>query len=425
MACSMSITGVTGIPATPGGTITSTIHVTGTVAGTCAPILLASGSFNVIVQVNCSGGGTASTVTRSSGGNWAVDVPIGCTCGNKITVTASCATDPTCSDTFDGPLNCEESDCPTGTIAVAVGGCNADGTRNVTLNANLATIPSGTVVGQWDFGDGTLGAAFVIPAPGAFSTGPHHYAPPGPFTAMLVYVLPAGCPPLSVTVSGLAPCDVACPAIGLVTASVAGVCNADGTRTVNLNATLTGGTPQTYHWEFGDGAVVTIDATLPGATPAVSHDYPAPGAGVSSYTATFTVTGLVPSCVDTATCAVNVPGCGGACPTVSNVTATVGACTPAKTRPVVLDADVTGGATEYDWDFGDGSSIETINATITPDPATSHDTRRPDVHATITIKGRPAAPTSPPARRSASLPAAAATAVATGYAARWCSSWPA
>ena len=120
----------------------------------------------------------------------------------------------------------------------------------------------------------------------------------------------------------------------------------------------------------------------------MSHDYPAPGAGVSSYTATFTVTGLVPSCGRHRHLRGQCSRLRRRRPTVSNVTATVGACTPAKTRPVVLDADVTGGQAEYDWDFGDGSSIETINATITPDPATSHDYAAPGSYtATITIKG--------------------------------------
>ena len=386
MACSMSITSVTGIPATPGGTITSTIHVTGTVAGTCAPIVLGNLSYNVVVKVDCPGGGSATAGTGSSSGNWAVDVPIGCKCGSEIFVRASCATDETCTATFTGPLTCEAGNCPTGAVAVAVGECNPGGTRNVTLTATLATIPSSPVVGEWDFGDGTTSASFNIMTPGLYSSGPHPYAPPGPFTAMLLFVLPVGCPPLSVTVPGLAPCDVVCPEVGLVTSSASGVCNADGTRTVNLNAMVTGGTPQTYHWEYGDNTSETIIASM--ATPAVSHDYPAPGTGNVLYTATFTVTGLNPSCVDTATHVVNVPGCGGACPTVSNVTATAGACTPAKTRPVALDADVTPGASEYNWNFGDASPIEVINATITPDPATSHDYAAPGSYtATITIKG--------------------------------------
>jgi hypothetical protein len=390
MACSMSITGVTGIPATPGGSTTSTIHVTGTLTGVCTPIVLATGSFNVVVEVDC-GAGPASTATRSSGGNWAVDIATACRCGANIVVRAYCATDPSCIDTFTGPLQCDAGDCPVGTVTVAAGACGSDGKRAVTLTANLTAVPPGSVVGQWNYGDGTLGAAFVIPGPGSYTEGPHPYTPPGPFTAQLVFVLPAGCPPLTATVSGLQPCaGPPCPQIVSATASAAGVCNADGTRTVSLNATLSGGPAQTYHWEFGTpgGASATIDATLPGATPAVSHDYPAPGAGTSSYTATFTVTGPDPSCVDTVAVAVDVAGCGGPCPTVGNVIAAVGACTPAGTRPVALDATVTGGgATEYRWDFGDGTS-QVIDATVVGDPATSHDYAAPGSYtATITLRG--------------------------------------
>lgn len=388
MACSLSITSVTGIPAMPGGTTTISIHVTGTLTGDCRPIDLASTSFDVVVQVDC-GGGPVNAATRSSGGNWAVDVPATCTCGQNIVVTASCATDPACSDTFAGLLDCQQDACPAGAINVAVGGCNDDGTRNVTLTANLVAIPPGTVVGQWDYGDTTLGVAFVIPAPGAYTEGPHAYATPGPYTARLLYVLPAGCPPLTATVSGLAACPIVCPEIVSISVSVAGVCNADGTRTVNLDAVISGGTPQAYRWEFGDPS--PPQTIFPPNPPATSHNYPAAGTGTSPYTATLTVTGLHPSCIDTEVAAVNVPGCDGACPTISNVTAVVGDCKPGNIRPVSLDATVSGGgATEFDWDFGD-STTQVI--TMNPSPATSHDYAAPGSYtATVTMKGPPGCP---------------------------------
>ncbi len=394
MACSMSITSVLGIPATPGGTVTSTIRVTGKLSGDCAPIVMAAGSFDVVVQVDC-GVGPVNAVTLSAGGSWAVDVPTSCSCTKPIVVTAFCATDSNCRDTFTGVLACQQSGCPNGTITVAVGGCDPNGKRAVTLTANVATIPPGTVVGQWDYGDAILGTAFVIPTPGAYTEGPHPYTPPGPYTAKLNIVVPTGCPPLTVLVSGLAPCAIDCPHIVTVIASVAGVCNADGTRTVNFNATVTGGPPQTYYWEFGtpDNASVLIDATLPGATPATSHNYPAPGTGLSPYTATLTVTGLHPSCIDTATRAVDVPGCGGACPTVGNVQETLGSCPSQTTRSVNLTADITGGgATEYVWDFGDATS-QTLNAAVNSNPAIDHVYGTPGSYtATITIKGPPGCP---------------------------------
>jgi hypothetical protein len=392
MACSLSITTVTGIPATPGGTTTSSIHVTGTVSE-CQPINLASGSFDVVVQVDC-GGGAVSTATRSSGGAWAVDVPATCSCTKPIIVVASCATNPNCADTFTGVLDCQQAACPAGALTVNVGTCNADGTRAVTLTANLASIPSGTVFGQWDFGDATFGGpAFPITAPGSITPGPHGYTPPGPYTAQLLFVLPAGCPPLTATVSGLQPCPIDCPTIaGNLTVSVAGVCNANGTRTAHLGATISGGTMQAYRWEFGDtSAPLTFSSPFPPSAPAIDHDYPAPGTGTSTYTATLTVTGHDPSCIDTAVVAVNVPGCGGACPSISNVTAQVGDCKPGNIRPVSLDANVSGGGvTEFDWDFGDGmSQVITLN----PSPATSHDYATPGTYtATVTMKGPPGCP---------------------------------
>ena len=65
MACSISITSVTGVPATPNSTITGTIHVTGTLTGTCAPT--PSGVVEVIVEAVCgSNSAKASAIPDSS-----------------------------------------------------------------------------------------------------------------------------------------------------------------------------------------------------------------------------------------------------------------------------------------------------------------------------------------------------------------------
>ncbi len=212
-------------------------------------------------------------------------------------------------DNFSGALQCEEQGgCPTGTITVSVGGCNADGTRNVTLTVNVTGVPPGAVVGQWAYGDGGFSLAQSIPGPGAFTDpgGPHHYTPPGPPNPVqFIWILPANCPPLTAVIPPLQSCPINCPQIVDVTASAPGPCNTNGTRTVQLNATLSGGPAQSYHWDFGDNTDVTIPAAM---GPAVAHDYPAPAD--TTYTAIFTVTGFNGACVDSATETIEVKSCG-------------------------------------------------------------------------------------------------------------------
>jgi hypothetical protein len=304
MACSIKITSVTGIPATPGATITSTVRVTGTLSGTCPPT--ASGAVEIVVEAVCGSNSAKTRAVPDQAGNWSVDIPLRCTCGGDILVKASCATDPICTDSSGGTLQCE-SNCPIGTISASVDGCNPDGTRNVTLTANISFVPAGGAVGQWHYGDGTLGLAVAISAPGTYADpgGAHHYAPPGTANpAQFVWVLPANCPPLSVVVSGLESCPLDCPE-AQITATPPGDCEPGGTRLVTLNAVVSG-TPQSYHWDFGDGSTKTIfPPNPPGPEP---HHYPAPSGG-QTYTAVFAVTAFNGACIETASVPINIPGC--------------------------------------------------------------------------------------------------------------------
>ena len=65
MACSISITSVTGIPAVPNSTTTSTIHVTGTLTGTCAPT--PNGAVEVVVEAICGSNSAKASATPDSG----------------------------------------------------------------------------------------------------------------------------------------------------------------------------------------------------------------------------------------------------------------------------------------------------------------------------------------------------------------------
>lgn len=224
MACSLSITLVRGNPATPGGMTTSSIRVEGTVAE-CEPFTLDNTApRDVVVMVDC-GAGPVTVQTLSSAGIWSLGVPATCTCGTPIRVTATCATNPECTDLFSGLLECEEVDCPTGVLAVFAGDCNSSGKRIVTLMASISAAPPGSQ-GGWVFGDGSQGGTFPIVV-GPFSE-THPYTPPGPaFPAQLVFVQPPDCPPLKATIANLQPCpgggggDGVCLGL-LITIAVAG-----------------------------------------------------------------------------------------------------------------------------------------------------------------------------------------------------------
>ncbi|MBT4045758.1 MAG: PKD domain-containing protein [Rhodospirillaceae bacterium] len=373
--------------------MTDYVRVSGTLSGDdCTPISLGNASIHIIVSVDC-GGGVVEAGAQSVNGFWTVDVKLNCNCNEQIIVTARCATNPDCKDIFTGVLPCPTPECPAVDVDVQIGDCNPDGTRSVTLVINVTAMgAAATVVAEWDYGDGLTGSAFVINGVGTYIEGPHNYDTSGPVTAQLNYVIP-DCPPFLVDIdfSQVEICPgPSCPEISSVAVAASAVCNSDGSRTVTFNASITGGTAQTYHWEFGtpDSASSTVDATNPGVMPTATHDYPAPGSGDSNYTATLTVTGIDPLCVDTTPIPITVSGCGGDCPTIDDITASVGDCQDDGTRPVSLTAAVTGGGVEqYQWSFGDGTTT-TIDATVVGDPSTNHDYQAPgNYSATLTTTG--------------------------------------
>jgi hypothetical protein len=309
MACSITITSVVGIPATPGSTTTSTIRVTGTQSGECPPA--PSGVVEIIVQAICPGATNQGIATPDSLGNWAVDIPLRCTCNGWITVTASCATDPACMDTFSsGALQCEGGNCPTGSITASVGGCNSDGTRNVTLTATITSVPAGTIVGAFGYGGGLYGSAFIVPGAGTY-TDTHKYIPPGPGPtdpASFHWTLPASCPDFTVVIPDLDVCECPKNVMVTITATPDSTCHPDGTRTVTFTPSVSGVTPQYYIWDFH--GYVTPNQTTTTPVP-VKRDYPAPGTAPSSYPVTLTVTSFSGACSNSANKTISVPGCGG------------------------------------------------------------------------------------------------------------------
>ncbi|MGA9491398.1 MAG: PKD domain-containing protein [Mycobacterium sp.] len=310
--CSITITSVTGVPA-GSSTTTGSIRVIGTQTGVCAPT--ASGVTEIIVEVNCGTRVTSSAIAPDVHGKWIALVPASCTCGGDIEVTAFCATDPACKATFSGTLQCETATaCPTGTIDVTVLGCDPDGSGkvDVELTAVITNGPSSQLIGQFEWGDSTgNGGIFFQPMPVypiSYSE-THAYLPSGPYTAEFVWTDPANCPPFTAVVSGLPNCPIACPPGSVViTADPPGECNANGTRTVTFNASVSGITAQYYQWDFGDGSTpVSFTGSPP---PSQTHDFPAP-AGGETYTVTLTVTTDNGACIYEHSITVDIAECAG------------------------------------------------------------------------------------------------------------------
>jgi hypothetical protein len=368
MACIITITSVTGV-----GSPLASVHVTGTATpGGCG---------TVKVTLQCSGAATATlAVPVDAGGNWTADFTslanLQCSCGKLYTVFAECSDAAGCKTSqVRGELPCPQPGCPTAVVTVTPLGCNADGTRNVQL-ATVIT-GTGTIVTQWDFGNGSLGAASALLSYSSSTT----YIPPGPYTATLNVIVPTGCPPAAiVTVGPLDPCPTACPTVSLGVNVVGCAGGGGATATATFIATLSPPLAGcTYHWNFGDGATTTT------SVPTVTHNYATSGTFAASVAV---VCG--PICVTPMGITVTVNPC---CPILDTVTPTLTGCvraSPASVATVTWVAATIppGSAGTFLWQYSDGMTATTV--------APSH-TRTYDTTGTqsVTVTYTPSVPGCP------------------------------
>ncbi len=222
-----------------------------------------------------------------------------CLCGDpnvSLVVFAYCKTDPTCSDrVVVKPIDCqppEKDCCPTVSIEVTEGACDAQGRRNVTFKVTTTPASSAgcpdTVFAQLDFGDGMLGAGFVVP-PDSVWIESHPYVP-GSYTAKVHIIAPLGCPDIPVKVGPLAECPPGCPDPDDITVAVDD-CDAEGRRIVSVNVLLPGSGSTTVSVDWQDGT--PPDSNLPiqgGVLWTGWHHYLPPG----PYKVTVSVAGCPP-----------------------------------------------------------------------------------------------------------------------------------
>lgn len=181
------------------------------------------------------------------------------------------------------PVSILNISCP-GTLEV-----NETGTFTASINSNAST----PLDNRWNFGDGATGTGL---------TASHSYDQPGTYTVTFtssnrgstdtetctVEVVPAPAPASIVSVTANPQSFELCEPVS-----------------VNFSANVSGDTPVTYSWDFGDGS------TGSGATP--SHTYTEPG----TYTVTLTATNA--SGTDTRTITVEALDCESICDDITDL----------------------------------------------------------------------------------------------------------
>ena len=323
MACSITITSVTGI----GSPTTTAVVVTGTLSGDCQPIIFdPAHAFDVEVKVDCGSGPVAATAL-SSGGSWSVTVPISCTCGGNIRVHANCATNPQCSADFSGVLPCEEPPpglCPTiGFTAINIGDCAPNGTRPVTVSA-LVT-PSGFCSAELRDGTTTLDSGsgstpFTLSGSGNYS---------GAVTFQVVVTSPSACAGISLPL-GLPAC-IACPDV--VIDYDIGDCDVGGNRLVTVTADVT--TTSTCSAELHE-PLGTVRDTVSGGPGTLQLSFTGLYPGGTSLT--FVVVITSPTTCGNTQVTIDVPGCN--CPDITFDPAQIGDCQNGN-RQVTITAHLT------------------------------------------------------------------------------------
>jgi len=176
---------------------------------------------------------------------------------------------------------------------------------------------------QWDFGDSS--------APSNLENPTHAYAATGTYTVTLTATNAAGSDVATDTVAIRGPAPVA----GFTTSSPDWL-----SETTRFTNTTTGAAPIQYRWDFGDGVTGAV------ATP--THTYTQTG----SYTVTLTATNANGNDVATRAVVIALPA-----PTAGFISSS-----PDRLGETTIFANTTSGPwpSTYQWDFGDGSALSTM-----------------------------------------------------------------
>ena len=225
---------------------------------------------------------------------------------------------------------------PTSTFNLSGSGSICLG-QDVTITST-ATVTSGTITNwNWNLGNGqtpsnTNGNPFTV-----------NYTPAGSYTVQLTTTSNNGCISLpttqSVNVNPLPVADFALPAVA--------VCMPGGAVSFTNQSSISGGTPLTYQWSFGDGANST--QTNP------SHTY----AAIGNYTVTLIATsasGCIAQVVKTMSNFVQKP-------VAAFSVSPAELCQGADNQFTDQSSPFNGTLQNWNWTFGDGTTSSTASPT--------------------------------------------------------------
>jgi hypothetical protein len=230
--------------------------------------------------------------------------------------------------------------------------CNADGTRAVTLSANV-TPPAGggPVIVEWDYGYQNN----VAQAQNVTSSGPVQASfnyPPGNYQAQLKVIFPPNCPSAPVTLNVPAcPTTTTCPQVTNLTASFNGCAGQGNSVAVTFTGIVSPPPPSgdscSYTWQFSDGTVPFTTSS----PPPITHTFTSPG------TYPVSVTVVCGPCIQPSDISVTIPPC---CPSVIGLNATVAGCADgagtSASVTLIATTNPPSAAGTYAWSFGDGSN---------------------------------------------------------------------
>jgi hypothetical protein len=288
------------------------------------------------------------------------------------------------TDARGRPLECDRipfalvavcDQCPAVTVASSAPGPCVNGKRKVVLSATVSSLPSPTAF-QWLFGDGTVGLARAVTAPGPWpptanaAVNEHEYGP-GIYTAELTNIDSPDCPSQKVTII-VPPCPsttTCCPTVTLDAPQVTGC--APSSAAAAFNAVLgwppgcTPVAPTSFEWTLhGSGGRkyqkstslsstdTSVGWTDTGGNPLVVQFS---SGGNYSLTVTAVIPGISLPCNPTDTVPFTVSAC---CPQMIGplITSQVDSCT------FIFSAQLqnpSNAAVTFEWTFHDGSTAVT------------------------------------------------------------------
>ncbi len=198
---------------------------------------------------------------------------------------------------------------------------------------NTSSITSGTLSYSWDFGDGNT----------ATTTSPSHtYSAPGTYTVTLTATEDEGEATETSTQTVIV---YASPVASFTTGTAGSQCLTGNSYSFTNTSSISSGT-LTYSWDFGDGSTATSqDAT---------HSYTAAG----TYTVKLTATSGN-NCANSTTTTVTVYAQPVATFTINNASQ----CFTGNSYSFTNTSSISSGTLTYSWDFGDGGTATSQDAT--------------------------------------------------------------